>query len=238
MSRQRSTPTTSSGNAAASASTVHRRFRGIPAKERQDQRRTQLLEAGFEIFGTSGFQGAGVRELCAAAKLTERYFYESFENREALFDAVYKLAVGRIGAAVTEALRQTASKDGPTLARAVLRATLEACRSDPRLPRILYIEVLSKGAGSAALTEIRAYEELIGQLIINLYPELDKRRVDVGLLARGLHGSTMAIITRWAVGGFRDPLERVLNHCALFYESLTHELQRRHGVANDSARRR
>lgn len=225
--------TSSGGRSASTDLPARRRFRGIPAAERQSQRRAQLLEAGLEVFGTQGFHAAGIRELCAEAKLTERYFYESFDNREALFDAVYKSAVERISTAVSDALQRSSAQDGPTLARAALRATLETCRSDPRLPRILFIEVLSKGAGDAALTEIRGFEDLIGQLAMSLYPDLDKRRIDVALLASGLHGSTMSIIVRWVVGGFREPLERVLNHCAVFYDGVTRELLRRGGVTGD-----
>ena len=214
---------------------ARRRFRGVPAEERQIQRRAQFIDAGFEIFGTVGFHAAGVRMLCNAAKLTERYFYESFDNRDALFDAVYEVATGRLRAAFLAALERATSDDGITLARAALRATLKTCRDDPRLTRILFVEALSTGAGEAAVREIRAYEQMIGQLISRLYPDLDKRSVDVDLLASGLSGSTISIIARWAVGGFRDPLERVLNHCALFYESVLHELQHRRGIERATA---
>src|SRR5690606_9237384 len=70
-----------------------RRFRGVAADERRRQRRQQLLDAGLKCFGTVGFRAAGVRDICAEAQLTERYFYESFKNREALFLAVYEMGV-------------------------------------------------------------------------------------------------------------------------------------------------
>lgn len=216
---------------AARDTALRRSFRGVPAAERQSQRRAQFLEAGLEVFGTLGFHAAGVRTLCGAARLTERYFYESFDNREALFDAVYAVAISRMRDSFMAALQNTNSSDGIAIARATLRATLKTCRDDPRLTRILFIEAFSTGAGETALREIRAYENMVGQLISNLYPDLDKRSVDVESLASGLTGSTISVIQRWTVGGFRDPLERVLNHCALFYESVLHELRHRRGLA-------
>lgn len=81
-----------------------RPFRGVPSDERQAQRRRQLVEAGLDAFGTRGFHLTGVRDVCASARLTERYFYESFKNLEALFLAVYEAAVERVRSAVTRAL--------------------------------------------------------------------------------------------------------------------------------------
>src|ERR1700761_6709612 len=81
-----------------------RPFRGVPSAERQAPRRRQIVEAGLDAFGTRGFHLTGVRDVCAAARLTERYFYESFKNREALFLAVYDEAVERMREVVTRAL--------------------------------------------------------------------------------------------------------------------------------------
>src|SRR6478752_6322871 len=93
-----------------------RRFRGLSAEQRRSKRREQLIEAGLETYGKLGFHAVGVREICAAAHLTERYFYESFENREALFLAAYDLAVARIRRAMEAALA-TEQGDVSTMAR-------------------------------------------------------------------------------------------------------------------------
>jgi hypothetical protein len=67
-----------------------RSFRGVSAEQRQAERQQKLLEAGLQCFGTHGFYKVTVREICAEAKLTERYFYESFKNTESLLVAVYQ----------------------------------------------------------------------------------------------------------------------------------------------------
>ena len=53
-------------------------------------RRARFIEAGIEVFGQQGLRGATVRGVCAAAGLTDRYFYESFPSLEALLQAVYQ----------------------------------------------------------------------------------------------------------------------------------------------------
>jgi AcrR family transcriptional regulator len=203
-----------------------RLFLGLSAEERQAQRRERLLEAGLQTFGTRGFHAVGVRDVCSAAKLTERYFYESFQNREALFVAVYELAVERVRAAVGDALVRA---EEPERARAALRASLSMFRNDPRLARILLIEVLTAGAdvGEASIAASQSFADQIGALTLERFPGLPKLGVDAGLLGNGLYGSTIYVTIQWVRGGFREPLERVLEHCVLFYDALTTELSQR-----------
>jgi len=70
---------------AAATTTKRRSFKGMSLEERQAERRERLMEAGLQAYGTQGFFSVTVRDICIEAKLTERYFYESFKNSEALF---------------------------------------------------------------------------------------------------------------------------------------------------------
>src|SRR4051794_19105906 len=79
-------------------------YRGSPAPERASQRRTQLVAAGRKLFGKSGYAAVTVRSVCVEAGLTERYFYESFSNREELLAAVYLACVGDLQEAVNGAI--------------------------------------------------------------------------------------------------------------------------------------
>src|SRR5256885_16518468 len=66
-----------------------RRYAGASAVERRDERRARLLAAGLDALGTDGYAGATVRGVCARARLTPRYFYESFDDLDALLVAVF-----------------------------------------------------------------------------------------------------------------------------------------------------
>src|SRR3954469_8076467 len=66
-----------------------RAYGGISAGERIAARRAKLLDAGLELFGTRGFGATGVKDVCREAGVTDRYFYESFNDGRALFLAVF-----------------------------------------------------------------------------------------------------------------------------------------------------
>ena len=46
-------------------------YGGLSLEDRKKQRREQFLQAGINVFGTSGFRSATVRSLCKEAKLTD-----------------------------------------------------------------------------------------------------------------------------------------------------------------------
>ncbi|HEX4339220.1 MAG TPA: TetR/AcrR family transcriptional regulator [Polyangiaceae bacterium] len=205
----------------AAATSGRRNFRGVSPEDRQAERRKRLLEAGLEAFGGRGFYAVGVRDVCALAKLTERYFYESFENREALFVAVYEEAAQRVREAIADA--HTRAPLGVTAyARAGLEATLRMFRDDPRVARILLLEVLSVGAnrGEASLMVSQGFADEITATAKAFFPDIEERTLNAEIVGNGLYGSTVYIAMRWTLGGFREPLEVVLEHCLLFYEAL------------------
>lgn len=209
---------------------IGRRFRGVAADERRRQRRQQLLEAGLRRFGSIGFHAVGVREVCADAHLTERYFYESFRNREALFLAVYEMALGRIQTAVMAAVL-AADANPRAMARAGQGALLEALRADPALARVLFIEALSVNGEVSRQSRIgmQGFSEMVAALLLQLFPKLSTHGVEPALLADGLIGSTVHIVMHWASDDFRTPLETILDHCVLFYDALITEAERRLG---------
>jgi AcrR family transcriptional regulator len=196
-------------------------FRGQSQEERVAQRRRQLIEAGLALFGTRGFHAVSVRDICGEAKLTERYFYESFRNREALYLAVFTEGVERIRDAVLQAISGL-SPEQNGLSRAGLRAYLQTLRDEPRLARILLIDVLTIGAeaGSQSRLATGSFAEMLSAIIQQLYPNLDRVQLDAQLISNGLVGATVFIAMQWAASDFEAPLERVLDHCAVFFESI------------------
>jgi AcrR family transcriptional regulator len=65
------------------------RWSGVPLEDRQALRRDELIAAGVELLGEAGGPAATVRAVCREAGLTERYFYESFSDRDEFVRAVY-----------------------------------------------------------------------------------------------------------------------------------------------------
>ncbi|MEC9325507.1 MAG: TetR/AcrR family transcriptional regulator [Actinomycetota bacterium] len=65
------------------------RWSGVPLRERPALRRDELLSAGITLLGSPDGPGLTVRAVCRAAGLTERYFYESFTDRDEFVAAAY-----------------------------------------------------------------------------------------------------------------------------------------------------
>ena len=65
------------------------RWSGVPVRDRPALRRDDLITAGIELLGSPGGPNLTVRAACRAAGLTERYFYESFTDRDDYVAAIY-----------------------------------------------------------------------------------------------------------------------------------------------------
>src|ERR1700690_3386694 len=115
-------------------------WRGQSPAQRSAVRRGQLLPAGLEMFGTAGWRQSTVRGICAAAGLSERYFYESFASRDELLLAVYDDLNAREFVMFSEAsvnrLDGVEAPDDDTLMGVVrdgLQAWFGAFQDDPRI---------------------------------------------------------------------------------------------------------
>lgn len=198
-----------------------RRYGGIAPEERQRQRRQRLIDAGLQVFGTRGFHGATVREVCAVAQLTERYFYESFAGLPALFEAVYTGITEELRANTLAAL-STQPPDADRMAEAALRVFYETIRSDACRARICLIEAVSVGplGGELGNESARQYAALMRHFLALLYVEEGFDDLDLDLLAAGLIGMNIHIATEWVRSGFATPMERVVATNMAAYRAL------------------
>lgn len=79
------------------------RWSGVPLEDRQALRRNDLITAGVTLLGSESGSALTVRAVCRAAGLTERYFYESFSDRDEFADPAVQAmaATGLVGALTT-----------------------------------------------------------------------------------------------------------------------------------------
>ena len=66
---------------------MSRSYGGVSAEERVAARRARLVAAARELLAQAGWRGTSLRAVCARSGLADRYFYESFESRDALLTA-------------------------------------------------------------------------------------------------------------------------------------------------------
>src|ERR1700751_1854549 len=121
-----------------------RPYGGVSAEQRVAGRRERLLDAGLEQFGTRGYRQTGVKDICHAAGLTDRYFYESFRDSAELFTAVFDRATQHLFKLWARALAG-APPNPEAQSRAVIEAYVRALADDPRLARVVFVEAPSAG---------------------------------------------------------------------------------------------
>lgn len=116
-------------------------WRGSTLEQRSDERRDRLMSAGLEIFGTTGYHSSTVSGICAAAKVSTRTFYELFDQRAALLEAIYTGVTDQIRADIEQLPTPTAAGID-TWARDAVRAVVGPVLGDLRACRIIEIEVV------------------------------------------------------------------------------------------------
>ncbi len=203
-----------------------RNYRGKAAEDRSQERRTRFVEAGIELFGTVGFAAATVKSLCVEAGLTERYFYESFPHREALFLEVATECVTGLMSALADAERET---EGPTTERvpAMLEVFFRWFRDDHRRARIQLFEPLVMGPEFQALYRevVAAFAvQIQGSLFAGLEVELARRALDPDLLSHALVGGAVEIAKEWILDGYRRPIRQMVRTTAFPLQALVASL--------------
>src|SRR5215470_15879437 len=121
-----------------------RHYAGHSAEERRFVRRKRLIDAAIRVYGDVGYRNATVKAVCEAAGLTERYFYESFANGEALLIAAFDTISRRVFNCLEE-VRRAHSGTGEDCGHAVLRAYYQTLKDDPDGARLFVIEIARVG---------------------------------------------------------------------------------------------
>lgn len=190
------------------ARTEARTWGGTTLSDRRAARREQLLNAGLELLGTGGSAAVTVRAACRQAKLTERYFYESFPDREALVLAVYELVGAQARRALVEAVA-AAPESANERAEAAVTAFVELMLDDPRKGRVLLIAPLTDPTLSRRGVELLpAFAALIREQLPAGADELDREMTAVGLV-----GALTNLFVAHLEGTLTVPRARLVEHC-------------------------
>ncbi|QKT08830.1 TetR/AcrR family transcriptional regulator [Gordonia sp. X0973] len=132
-----------------SSITALRTYAGEQGDERVARRRQQLLDAALEVLGSSEGGALSVRGVCREAKLTARYFYESFGSADELIAATYDRVIDEIMVGASDAFSR-----GSTITervREAVTAIVDVIDHDRRKGRLLFSPKLV----SATLAERR-----------------------------------------------------------------------------------
>ncbi|MGE2737061.1 TetR/AcrR family transcriptional regulator [Mycolicibacterium vaccae] len=175
------------------------RWSGVPLSDRQALRRGELIAAGIAALGDPERPGLTVRAVCRAAGLTERYFYESFTDRDDFVAAVYD----EVCTAAMSALLQAETP------RDAVERFVSLMVDDPTRGRVLLL------APEAEPVLARSGARWMPNFIDLLQRKLTRITdpTEQAMIATGLIGALTALFTAYLDGRLGATREQFINHC-------------------------
>ena len=180
---------------------------GTTLGERRAARRRQLVETGLDLLGGEAPGAVSVRAACRGAKLTERYFYESFADRDALVLAVYEDVADEARTALEDATRT--ATDPVDVARRSVEAMVGLMVDDPRKGRVLLVAPITESALASRTMELAP---VITAIIRSQLPPGTSERTR-NLIATGLLGALMSLFHAYLQGTLQVSREVFVEHC-------------------------
>lgn len=184
-----------------------RHYGGHSTEQRRLARRERLIEAATRVYGEVGYRNATVKAVCEAAALTERYFYESFANSEALLIAAFDTVSRRLLDHL-EAIRAGHTGSADERGHAVLRAYYQTLKDDPVRAQLFVVEIARVGPAvdevGAAL--LREFGEMLSRTVA---PQANARLKSTELVRAGAVGAMIQIAKAWIRSGYAKSVDAV-----------------------------
>ncbi len=180
----------------------------MEASERTDERRRKFLMAGIEAFADQGYANTGIKTVCRIAGLTERYFYESFDNKEDLLSAVFKMLVEELKDEFVKILTQPDASPREKVVRGI-RMFYSKLRDDPRRARVQLFEILgvSPRIDNEYLEAMRMMSGMITMLMGAVFPGAKMEGPSGWIISTGISGAMIHIAMQWFLNGYDVALE-------------------------------
>jgi AcrR family transcriptional regulator len=176
-----------------------RTYGGATPEERKARRRAALCAAALDLLADGGWEKVTVRGVCAAARLNDRYFYESFRDPEALLLAVRADVTAEAFATVHRAIAGT-DPDPDVRIRAVVEALVAFFTDDPRRGHLLVQSQATDELRRARQATIRAMARLVAEQGVVMLGDQAPPERDRELAALTLVHGTLEVFAMWLRG--------------------------------------
>lgn len=178
------------------------RWSGVPLEDRQALRRDELIAAGVDLLGGEAGPALTVRAVCRAAGLTERYFYESFSDRDEFVRAVYDDVCARAMSTLSSS----------TTAQDAVERFVALMVDDPTRGRVLLLAptvepVLTRSGASW----MPSFIELLQRKVARITGITDS--AVQAMAATGLLGALTALFIAYLDGRLTATREQFIDHC-------------------------
>lgn len=201
-----------------------RTYRGVDTEQRRAQRRERLLEAALDEFTSRGYHKTKIADLCTRAGVSTRNFYEKFASKEALLLELHAHINTEAMKRMLPVLDSLADAEPLTRITTLLDAFVAAVTTDPRYPRLNYVEA----PGISKAME-RQHHEWFTRYTDFIEAECD-RAADAGLAPKrdyhltaiALVGAVTGILREWQAHQPPLPVEDVASEIrAVFLAAIT-----------------
>lgn len=176
-----------------------RMYRGVDTEQRRAERRERLLEAALDEFTTRGYHKTKIADLCARAGVSTRNFYEKFASKEALLLELHAQINTVAMKRMLPVLDSLVDADALTRITTLVDAFVEAVTSDPRYPRLNYVEA----PGISQAME-RQHQDWFTRYVDFISAECDRAAAaglapvrDYRLTAIALVGAVTGLVREW-----------------------------------------
>lgn len=175
------------------------RWSGVPLEDRHALRRNTLLAAGVQLLGSESGPALTVRAACRDAGLTERYFYESFTDRDEFVRAVYDDVCARAMATLTTA----------NTPRAAVEQFVALMVDDPARGRVLLLAPEKEPVLTRSGAEwMPSFIELVQRKLTRIGDP-----AQAAMVATGLIGALTALFTAYLNGRLTATREQFIDYC-------------------------
>lgn len=198
-----------------------RSYGGKTAEERAAERRARLVAATVEVLDDQGVERTTMTAICAAAGLTERYFYESFAH----LDEALLAALDEVAAEIAElAVATLAATPGSARDRlhAMITAYVDLVVDSPARARVAVLHSTGTAALRARRHELVAsFADLFAQEGAGLYgadvwpPE--RARIHGVVYIAGL----AELVGAWLTGGIEMSQDELVEAAEVLFEAFT-----------------
>lgn len=189
---------------------------GRTTAQRRSERRGRLIDAATDIWCESGWAAVTMRGVCSRAGLTDRYFYESFADRDALLAAIWDDILDRITETLGAIMIEGVDRPVLEVFETAVRTVVEQVAADPRRAPILF----GMHSGSDALEQrrhamvLRMSEILLAGTLPRVDPRLDRAQLRRSVLM-GV-GGFIELVMQWRAGEIDGDAQTVIDQTVHF----------------------
>ena len=183
-------------------------YGGQSRQERASDRRARIVAAAVHLFGTRDYEEVTVADVCAGAKVSKRYFYEHFADRESLLLAVHREQNNWLLAQVAGAAPRQAATAQEFL-RPMMRTLVARLVEDPERARVIYVNAprMETRRRGVLREDAQHFAPLVRQFVGE---PVDRRRLERTLLA--LIAGISEVIIDWISRDMTENPDELADH--------------------------